>query len=244
MPENEIVIGPQTMDLVNIPVQQENFDMVVNREPKLVLAEAKKAAEALNDVIKNKPNPFKLNGEQYLEFEDWQLLGRFYGITAMVKETKFVEMAGAQGFQARAVAIHVHSGREISAAEAICLNNEPNWRTRQLSQLESMAQTRASAKALRNVLSFVVVLAGYKPTPAEEFVETTHVPQTIDAKANPVDNRVSDAQRRRFFAIANSNGKNEDEIKAYLAKTIGSDSTKDITKDVYEEVCQWAGAKS
>ena len=53
MPENEIVIGPQTMDLVNIPVQQENFDMVVNREPKLVLAEAKKAAEALNDVIKN-----------------------------------------------------------------------------------------------------------------------------------------------------------------------------------------------
>ena len=35
-------------------------------------------------------------------------------------------------------------------------------------QLRSMAQTRACAKAFRNVLAWVVVLAGYKPTPAEE----------------------------------------------------------------------------
>ena len=31
-----------------------------------------------------------------------------------------------------------------------------------------MAQTRAGAKALRNALAWVVVLAGYRPTPAEE----------------------------------------------------------------------------
>ena len=35
-------------------------------------------------------------------------------------------------------------------------------------QLASMAQTRASAKVLRNILAWVVVLAGYQPTPAEE----------------------------------------------------------------------------
>lgn len=35
-------------------------------------------------------------------------------------------------------------------------------------QLRSMAQTRANAKALSNVLRFVPVLAGYKGTPAEE----------------------------------------------------------------------------
>jgi hypothetical protein len=37
-----------------------------------------------------------------------------------------------------------------------------------LFQLRSMAQTRAEAKALKGVFSWVVVLAGYKPTPAEE----------------------------------------------------------------------------
>jgi hypothetical protein len=31
-----------------------------------------------------------------------------------------------------------------------------------------MAQTRAGAKAMRNALAWVVVLAGYRPTPAEE----------------------------------------------------------------------------
>jgi len=37
-----------------------------------------------------------------------------------------------------------------------------------LFQLRSMAQTRAGAKALRNVFAWVVVLAGFKPTVAEE----------------------------------------------------------------------------
>jgi hypothetical protein len=37
-----------------------------------------------------------------------------------------------------------------------------------LFQLRSMAQTRACAKALRSIFAWVVVLAGYKPTPAEE----------------------------------------------------------------------------
>jgi hypothetical protein len=57
---------------------------------------------------------------------------------------------------------------EISAAEAMCLNDEPNWKTKPLFQLRSMAQTRSCAKALRNVLAWVVVLAGYRATPAEE----------------------------------------------------------------------------
>lgn len=37
-----------------------------------------------------------------------------------------------------------------------------------LFQLRSMASTRAEAKALKGVFSWVVVLAGYQPTPAEE----------------------------------------------------------------------------
>src|SRR6185437_14382005 len=56
----------------------------------------------------------------------------------------------------------------ISSAEAMCLNDEPNWKSKPMFQLKSMAQTRACAKALRNVLAWVVVLAGYAPTPAEE----------------------------------------------------------------------------
>ena len=41
-------------------------------------------------------------------------------------------------------------------------------KSKPLFQLRSMAQTRAEAKALKGVFSWFVVLAGYKPTPAEE----------------------------------------------------------------------------
>src|SRR5678816_2244550 len=43
-------------------------------------------------------------------------------------------------------------------------------------QLRSMAQTRAASKALRNALAWVVVLAGYRPTPAEELPQVDHRP--------------------------------------------------------------------
>ncbi len=145
-------------------------DMVVARPPELVLAEAKKAATALKDVVATKHNPVVFNGEQYLEFEDWQTVGRFYGVTAKIITTEFVDFGDAKGFLAKAVAIRT-DGMEVSAAEAMCLNDEGNWKSKPLFQLRSMAQTRACAKALRNVLAWVVVLAGYRPTPAEEMHE-------------------------------------------------------------------------
>jgi hypothetical protein len=142
-------------------------DISVNRAPEQVLEEAKRAAKALGDVVRNKKKPVIMNGEQYLEFEDWQTVGRFYGVTARVVSTTFIEYGEVKGFEARADAIRV-DGMVISAAEAMCLSDEPNWKSKPLFQLRSMAQTRACAKALRNVLAWVVVLAGYRPTPAEE----------------------------------------------------------------------------
>lgn len=145
--------------------------MTMESAPAAVVAEAQKAAVALKDVIARKPKPVIINGEQYLEFEDLQMLGRFYGVTVGVEsEPEFVELGEAKGFKATAVALR--GGAVISRATAYCLNDEEKWgggdRKPPLFQLSSMAQTRACAKALRNVLSWVAVLAGYRPTPAEE----------------------------------------------------------------------------
>lgn len=187
----------------------------VRREPEVVLAEAQRAAAALKKVLNGKEHKVMLgdHGEQYLEFEDWQTLGKFYGVTVRVTATMFVSFdlgAGRQvsGFEAKADAIVAATGQVISSGEAMCLNDEEKWSERPkyewqdvldkdgkriwndrarggkgayeakrvkvgtdpvpLYQLRSMAQTRACAKAFRNCLSWVVVLAGYRPTPAEE----------------------------------------------------------------------------
>ena len=177
------------------------------RQPEEVLAEAKTAATALVKVIEMKKNKVVFNGETYLEFEDWQTVAKFYGCTAKVISTKYVEYGEAHGFESEAVVLDRNQS-EIGRAESMCLSDEENWgmipkyewkdvldaqgkkiwdqnlrsgkggykatkvqvgaTAKPLFQLRSMAQTRASAKALRSIFAWVVVLAGYKPTPAEE----------------------------------------------------------------------------
>lgn len=195
--------------------------------PEAVLAEAQGAAVALQGVISQKPKKVVMGGEQYLEFEDWQTLGRFYGITAgEEKEPEFVEFGEVRGFKATSVALR--GDKVISRATAFCMTDEEKWGQRTkyeyhmaleaggtareeesdknewvwednpkkegkrpkrirvaagvesvpLFQLASMAQTRANAKVLRNVLSWVAVLAGYRPTPAEEMSDA----KTVDAE--------------------------------------------------------------
>ena len=199
--------------------------LALQRSPDIVMGEAAKAAAALKSVLDSKPKPVMMNGERYLEFEDWMLCGRFYGYTAKEDgDPEFVTMGEAQGFKASAVVLNRH-GQVVSRATAYCMNDEDKWSTRTkyaycyvlkdgsvsvddpgasnmqwednpskpgkqrpvkvktkigdekvpLFQLSSMAQTRACSKALRNVLAWVVVMAGYKPTPAEELqVEPEH----------------------------------------------------------------------
>lgn len=167
---NELTnIDTNTGEIIEAESTQE---LIVIRPPQIILDEATVVAKALKQRIDQKLKPVKFNGETYLEYEDWQLVAKFYGLTAKVLETKYVEYGEAKGFEARAVVFKIGSGEKISAAEAICLDDENNWKKKPLFQLKSMAQTRACAKALRNVLAWVVVLAGYKPTPAEEMIST------------------------------------------------------------------------
>src|SRR5262245_19939702 len=80
-------------------------DLIVAREPTLILDDARRAARALKDVLDAKPHPVVFNSERYLEFEDWQTVARFFGITCKVVDTQFAEYLDAKGFTARAVAL-------------------------------------------------------------------------------------------------------------------------------------------
>ena len=140
----------------------------LSRAPEVVLQEAQRAALALQRVVAGKRKPVIFKGEQYLEFEDWQTVGKFYGLCARTFQAEPVEIFGVKGAKARAEVVDLRTGQVVGGAEAYCMRDEENWAAKPWFQLASMAQTRAGAKALRNVLAWVVVLAGYRPTPAEE----------------------------------------------------------------------------
>ncbi len=164
-------------------------------DPEGQLEMAVRAAKALATVIAQKKKPVIINGEQYLEFEDWQTLGQFDGVTVRTGDAEPVEINGVRGAKAKAYLHNKHTGELIGGAEAYCMRDEEKWGTRPKYewqgegqtrkrikvgeevvpwfQLASMAQTRAGSKALRNKEAWIAVLAGYKPTPAEEMTENT-----------------------------------------------------------------------
>ena len=108
-------------------IQYEPGLLAITREPTEVLADAHKAAKALMEVVSSKKKQITFNKEVYLESGDWQTVGKFYGVTAKVESTEFVNFGEVRGWKAAAVAIDVTTGREVSRAEAMCLDDEENW---------------------------------------------------------------------------------------------------------------------
>jgi len=227
-----------------LAVYESSGDIAINRAPEEVLEEAKKAAKALGDVVRNKKKPVIMNGEQYLEFEDWQTVGRFYGVTAKVISTEFIQYGEVQGFEAKAVAVRP-DGMEVSAAEAMCMNDEPNWKSKPLFQLRSMAQTRACAKALRNCLAWVVVLAGYRATPAEEIQDMAQQKTDIkppQSKSAPIPSEPGKSAKESFIAELSNHVKGDvAQFKKLMREFTAFGDNKGID-DVAKLTEKWAGS--
>ena len=170
-------------------------------QPKDVIAQATIAAKALKDVLDRKPRKIIISGREYLEFPDWQTVGYFYHTSVCTHDAVYVEINGISGAKASASLIDDRTGLKIGSAEAYCLRDEPKWDVRAKYrwvdkkriqdgfepvpwfQLASMAQTRAASKALSNKFRWVVVLAGYSGTPAEE-VDSSDI-EVEEPKAKP-----------------------------------------------------------
>jgi hypothetical protein len=60
------------------------------------------------------------------------------------------------------------SGLVVGTGEAMCSRKEARWAQADDYAVKSMAQTRATSKALKAATGWLMVLAGYKATPAEE----------------------------------------------------------------------------
>jgi hypothetical protein len=63
--------------------------------------------------------------------------------------------------------------------------------------------------------------------------------QEPQKKATSNDQTISEAQRKRFYAIAKGAGYSDDEIKKHLL-SLGIEHTADIKKDEYDDLCEWA----
>jgi len=141
-------------------------------DPAEIVAKATAVATTLSAVLKKQKLTTAIGKSEHVRVEGWTLLGSMLGVVAITEWTR--PLHNPDGWEARVVAKTL-SGVIVGAAEAECLRSEKEWgpnptrgKPRDDYALRSMAQTRATSKALRQPLGFVVSLAGFNPTPAEE----------------------------------------------------------------------------
>jgi hypothetical protein len=140
--------------------------------PKEVMQYAQAAAREIVDVARSGKLLANVGGREYPLTECMTLIGRMTGHTVRVEWSRKVpaEWGIGDGWEARAVVMD-QAGREVAAAESMCLRTERAWSKRDEFAVRSMAQTRASGKALRLALGYIVTLAGWEALPAEEITD-------------------------------------------------------------------------
>jgi hypothetical protein len=157
-------------------------------DPAEVLVRATALADALAKVLrtqKDKEGKLTListiSGREHVRIEGWTMCGSMLGVFAVPVWTR--KTTDPEGWEAR-VEARTLGGHIVGAAEAQCTRDEEKWgwhpkgrNGRELDPrddfaLRSMAQTRAASKALRIPLGFIISLAGFDATPAEEMAQS------------------------------------------------------------------------
>lgn len=132
------------------------------------VAYAAEIATALKGVLVAQGLVTKIRNSEHVRVEGWQTAAALCGISARVAWTKALD--DGSGWVAHAEAVRIENGVVVGAGDGMCSRAESSWKSRDDFALRAMAQTRAVSRALRGVLAFIIVLAGYEATPAEEMV--------------------------------------------------------------------------
>jgi hypothetical protein len=211
-------------------------ELVRHHDPEAEVAWASECAKALVRVIDSQPSmKVKIGKGDYIKVEGWQVLGAMTKIDGVqvdwTREYRDPDTQEVLGWEAR-VTVRDRDERIRGQGDASCLRTESNWKQRDDFALRSMAQTRAMGKAYRMALSYIVGLAGYQTTPAEEMTDTTGNSPKPSAK------KISREQVVRLFAIAKEHNVPEDRLREIVRAAAGVGSTADIRVEVYDLVVE------
>lgn len=216
-----------------------------------VIARASEKATALAEVIEQRQLYSVINKRRHVLVEGWTLLGSMMGVFPVAVSTERLvdEQGGFLGFAARVEARTI-DGAVVGAANARCLRSEGNWKSRDEFAIESMAQTRATSKALRMPLGFVMQLAGFDPAPAEEMGDVPApkakqkpkpAPAQEEPVAEPQSPEASEQLARGYtmaaiFAAGREVGLTNEKIKKRAYEKYSVSSMDDLSDEQLAEI--------
>lgn len=153
--------------------------IIVRKEPAEIVAEATKIANVLKEVIE-KQKLYAIVGQgKHVTVEGWTTLGAMYGI--FPREVSVKEMTDGS-FEAVVELFSSHTGQIVGQGSAICDKSERFAQGKAKNQIRSMAITRATGKAFRLGMGWIMKLAGYEPAPREEMDDIPFAPKKEEKK--------------------------------------------------------------
>lgn len=227
-------------------------ELSVARHPDTVLAEASLVAKSVDRLVKSRQDLVQvIGGRKHPRFELLQIVGSMFRVTARVVQTTHIPEP--DGWEAIAEAVHIPTGQVLARGEGMCSADEPMWHMRPKyewrggkrervgeepvtsHQRRSMAQTRACSKALRLALGWVLGLAGYEATAAEELDSPDAAPQPqVRRKSQRV---ISVQQQKLLWAAARGRGLGEQRV-AEIIETFGYRRTSDILAEDLDRIME------
>jgi hypothetical protein len=157
-------------------VKVDAADLALERpHPRAVIRAATEEANVLAEVVESRKLYTMIQGRRYVRVEGWTTLATLRG--CLPREVRVEEMPEGR-YVAEVELVRVSDGMVLTRASAECGGDGDNiWKARPANARRSMAITRATGKACRIAFSWVMSLAGFEVTPAEEMDHVEDAPR-------------------------------------------------------------------
>lgn len=167
-------------NIMMLPRQQiGNSDALFYDDPATVIRRAKEVSKLLADIVTKCKLYVVVNGNKYVFVTGWNIMLSMLGIVAKPIINEGVIRKDEISYRCLVELSSAKSGNVIGSGWGFCSSKEPR-RSKDIEHcIQSMAQTRALGKAARLSFAWIMKLAGYEPTPAEEM-------EGIDASSSNV----------------------------------------------------------
>lgn len=144
-----------------------------------------KVAKVLKGLILKEKLYTVIQNHNYVNVEGWMIAGSLIGYDAVVEEVTNYSTEKEIKWGAKVV-IRDRKGAVVSVGYALCSSYESKKKTFDEYAILSMAQTRAIGKAFRNKIGWLMKLAGYEATVAEEMTQQASNETERDGKMDTI----------------------------------------------------------
>ena len=222
----------QTNGHLSVVDNVDNSLQLFSRSPKKALSQMQELVQVMSSKCQGKEFIAIINGKQYPKVEWWTTVAATLGLFPVVVYSRRLDREGELAYEAR---VEVRYGdRVVGAGEAMCSNKETRWSSADEYAIRSMSITRATGKCYRLPLSFLAVMAGLNPTPAEEIPVNNDFSDDSDKyqeESHQVEEPASEAQ---IYTLGNliENAYLSNEERLNLSKTLEHSLTKSQAKEL------------